>query len=228
MTVTRRRSMSSVRLGRSRRAAVLSGLALTAVLTWVAARHTELPQFNETWVRQTIGDLGAFGPFALIGLMVLAIVVSPIPSGPIAVAAGALYGATEGTIVSIAGAEIGALLAFSLSRYLGYDAVRRSQNPILKFIAVPRSQRGLMWIVFASRLVPFMSFDAISYATGVTNLTFLRFAIATAMGVIPLCWALAAMGAGMAGGGMDTMMVVIAGGSITLAPAVVAVLRKRR
>lgn len=207
--------------------------SITAVAVVIAAilivfEHNKLPVFDEAWIRQTISDLGAFGPFALIVLMVLAIVVSPIPSGPIAVAAGALYGASGGAILSTVGAELGALLAFSASRYFGYDAVRRSENPIMKFIAVPRSQSALMWIVFASRLIPFISFDAISYATGVTNLTFGRFAIATAMGIVPICWALAAMGAGMATGGIDWMVVVILAGGMTLVPAIVAVLRKWR
>jgi uncharacterized membrane protein YdjX (TVP38/TMEM64 family) len=225
--MTGRQIIPFIPLKRSRKA-LLIGVILAASLTFIAVWRAELPAVNETSLRQTISDLGAFGPFAVIGLMVMAIVVSPIPSGPIAVAAGALYGASEGTILSIIGAEIGALLAFSLSRYFGYGAIRRSQNPILKFIAVPRSQRALMWIVFASRLIPFISFDAISYATGVTNLTFGRFAIATAMGIVPICWALAAMGSGMATGEIDWMLVVLLGGGMTLAPAIIAVLRKRR
>jgi uncharacterized membrane protein YdjX (TVP38/TMEM64 family) len=212
-------------LRRSRKTVMLIVVTVATAMTFIAAGHSEFPAFHESWIRQTAIDLGVFGPLALIGLMVLAIVVSPIPSGPIAVAAGALYGASEGAIVSIIGAEIGALIAFSMSRYFGYDAVRRSQNPIMKFIAVPRSQRGLMWIVFASRLIPFISFDAISYATGVTNLSFGRFAIATGLGIVPICSILAMMGAGMATSGMDWMLVVMVGGVITLVPAIVAAVR---
>lgn len=213
-------------IGRSRK--TVMALAIGVAVTLIAMTPAKFPVFDATWISQTVNGLGAFGPLALIGLMVLAIVISPIPSGPIAVAAGALYGATGGAIISIAGAEIGALLAFSISRYLGYDAVRRSENPVMKFIAVPRSQYALMWIVFASRLIPFISFDAISYATGVTNLAFGRFALATALGIVPICWALAAMGAGMATGGVDWMLVVMIGGGITLVPAMIAMLRKWR
>ena len=207
--------------------------ALTAVAAILAAlliviEYNTLPAFDEAWIHQTVSDLGAFGPFALIGLMVLAIVVSPIPSGPIAVAAGALYGTNGGMVVSVLGAQIGALIAFSAARYLGYDAVRRSENPVMKFIAVPRSQRALMWVVFGSRLIPFISFDAISYAAGITNLSFWRFTIATALGVVPICWILSAMGAGMATGGTDWMLVVTIGGAITLVPATLALLRNWR
>lgn len=202
--------------------AVATGVALFAVF------RPEGSVFDEAWLRATIGDLGVLGPLALTGLMVLAVVASPIPSGPIAVAAGALYGSTGGTVVSVVGAQIGAMIAFSAARYLGYDAVRRSENPILKFVAVPRSQRALMWFVFGSRLIPFISFDAISYAAGITNLSFWRFAIATAFGVVPISWILAAMGAGMATGGRDWMLIVTIGGGITLLPALVTLIRNRR
>lgn len=37
-------------------------------------------------------DLGLWGPLAVIALMTLAVRVSPIPSAPIALAAGAAYG----------------------------------------------------------------------------------------------------------------------------------------
>jgi hypothetical protein len=38
------------------------------------------------WVHDTVTDLGMAGPLTLVGLVILAIVVSPIPSGPIVVA----------------------------------------------------------------------------------------------------------------------------------------------
>ena len=114
-----------------------------------------------------------------------------------------------------------------MARYLGFDAIRRSDNRVLRFIAVPRSQLALMAVVFVSRLVPFLSFDAISYALGLTNLTFWRFALATGLGVVPVCWALAAMGAGIATGGTGWALVVILCGGITLVPLAVAVVRSR-
>jgi len=199
--------------------AVIAGLVLPALLG-PAVLGTEHPVLSEAWVRGTVAGLGMAGPLALIGLMVLAIVASPIPSGPIAVAAGALYGTLWGGAFVVTGALLGAFAAFGAARYLGFDAVRRSSNPVLKYIAAPRSQFSLMLIVFASRLIPFISFDAVSYAAGITCLSFGRFAFATFLGVVPICFALAAMGAGMAGSGKDWMWIVVLGGSITLLPIV--------
>lgn len=204
----------------SKRGIIAGALVITVVagLIFAALAPAAPAMMSAEWVHDTVANLGIAGPLALVGLMILAIVVSPIPSGPIAVAAGALYGTLWGGVLAIAGAAMGALIAFCAARYLGFDAIRRSDNPVLSYIARPRSQFALMLIVFASRLVPFISFDAVSYAAGLTCLSFERFALATLLGIVPICFALAAMGAGMVEGGTDWMLVVTMGGAITLLP----------
>lgn len=144
-----------------------------------------------TWAARHIG------PVAIVVLMALAIVVSPLPSGPVAMAAGAIYGAIEGAMLSSVGAVLGAMIAFNLSRHFGRGAVASLSSPLAIWICRPRSQTKLMALVFASRLIPFISFDAISYTAGLTNLTQTRFAIATSLGVIPMAFAFAAMGTGV-------------------------------
>lgn len=198
--------------------ATLLVVAIIAALTLPVLLEAKHPVLSEAWVRDAVESMGIAGPLALIGLMVLAIVASPIPSGPIAVAAGALYGTLWGGTLVVTGALLGAFVAFGAARYLGFDAVRRSSNPVLKYIAAPRSQFSLMLIVFGSRLIPFISFDAVSYAAGITCMSFGWFAVATFLGVMPICFALAAMGAGMAQGGTDWMWIVVLGGGITLVP----------
>lgn len=200
--------------------AILLAGAVTAGLMLPILLDSEHPVMSEAWVRGTVTALGMGGPLALIGLMVLAIVASPIPSGPIAVAAGALYGTLWGGAFVVTGALLGAFAAFGAARYLGFDAVRRSTNPILKYVAAPRSQISLMLIVFGSRLITFISFDAVSYAAGITCLSFGRFALATFLGVLPICFALAAMGAGISDSGADWMWIVLLGGGITVLPVV--------
>jgi uncharacterized membrane protein YdjX (TVP38/TMEM64 family) len=117
-------------------------------------------------------------------MMIAAVVFSPIPSAPIAMAAGAIFGHFIGAIYVIIGAEIGALIAFMLARFLGRDLLRKWFGD-----GVDRgllgSQNALMFAVFASRLMPFISFDLMSYAAGLSALKFWRFALATFAGIIP-------------------------------------------
>lgn len=194
--------------------AVLAGLILPGLMIG------DQPMFSEPWVRARLSGLGMAGPVFLALLMALAIVVSPIPSGPIGVAAGALYGTVAGGVVTVLGAFLGACIAFLAARYLGFDAIRQSENRLLKSLAAPRSQWSLMAIVFASRLIPFISFDAVSFAAGLTNLTLPRFALATLLGVIPVSFVLTAIGAGMHDAEMSKPLLALIAG-ITMIPVIV-------
>ena len=62
-------------------------------------------------LQEMLLSLGFWGPLSVVALMTLAVVLSPLPSAPIALAAGALYGHTLGTLYVLAGAELGALIA---------------------------------------------------------------------------------------------------------------------
>ena len=72
-----------------------------------------------------VARAGIWGPIVIVTLMTVAIVASPIPSAPIALAAGAAYGHLWGTVQVVIGAELGALIAFGLARILGHDILRR-------------------------------------------------------------------------------------------------------
>lgn len=179
-------------------------------------------------LRQFIVGLGVVGPLAVIGLMTLAILVSPVPSAPIALAAGAAYGHTWGTLYIVLGSELGALIAFGLARMLGHEALHRWFGDRLPKTRL-RTQGALMAIVFASRLLPFISFDVVSYAAGLTKLTLWRFALATLAGILPASFLLAHFGGEMATGELDKMLyAVLLLGLLTGIPLAVHFLRERK
>ena len=169
-----------------------------------------------------IESLGSAGPVLVVGLMTVAIVMSPIPSAPIALASGAAYGHLWGTLYVAVGSEAGALLAFGLARLLGYGAVQsmlkaKSSSTFLnRFL---QSQNALTAIVFASRLMPFLSFDVISYAAGLSPLKTWRFAVATLLGIVPASFVLAHFGDTLAtGGARELFLTSLILGLITVAP----------
>jgi uncharacterized membrane protein YdjX (TVP38/TMEM64 family) len=180
---------------------LLGGIIATLAAAYAVLSHTGATAFleNDAALKQWLQELGAIGPLAIIGLMTLAIVLSPLPSAPIALAAGAAYGHTAGTVYVILGAETGAIIAFVIARLVGIVTVRKWIGPQL-IQRLEGSQNALMGIVFVSRLLPFVSFDLVSYAAGVTPLRFWRFALATLAGIIPASFLLAHFGAEMASG----------------------------
>jgi len=159
-------------------------------------------------IQRFIESTGIFGPVMIIMMMTLAILVSPLPSAPIAIAAGALYGHIWGTLYVLTGSLCGATGAFFVSRYLGYEYVQKLTKDYFppKFLD---SQNALMGIVFATRLMPFISFDVMSYAAGLTSLLLWRFVVATLLGIVPSSFFLAHVGSEVATAELNRIAVAV-------------------
>lgn len=205
-------------------AAALSGLAFGAWLLWGPPGYAGL--VDRASLEALVARAGAAGPVLVIGLMALAVVASPIPSAPIAIVSGAAYGHVWGTLWVVLGAELGALVAFGLARFLGFDAIRRWIGPGIDR-GLAGSQNALTAIVLASRLLPFVSFDAVSYAAGLSCLRFWRFALATLAGIVPASFLLAHFGSVAAEGdaGPATWIAALGLGAVTAVPLVWAAWR---
>ena len=175
-----------------------------------------------------IRELGVLGPMLVIGLMVLAIVFNPLPSAPIALAAGAVYGHVAGTIYIVTGAEIGAIIAFAIARFAGQELARKFLGDNLSLGRLG-SQNAMTTIVFVSRLIPFMSFDLVSYAAGLTAIKLWRFALATLLGLMPVSFILAHMGGEIVGSSNgDVILIILILGLFTLIPLLINALQRYR
>ena len=194
------------------------------ILGW---QQLGLPEIDKQTVMQWVDRAGLWGPVLIIGLMVVAIVASPIPSAPIALVAGATYGHVTGAIFVAIGAELGAVVAFLIARYLGRGTVERILGDKADY-GLFGSQNALTLTVFGSRLLPFISFDAISYAAGLSKLHLWRFLIATLAGILPASFVLAHVGAGALEGNYGaTEWAVLGLGLITALPLLAVALRWR-
>jgi len=197
-------------------------LLSTILIFWLGSELGWLNIFeNQDAIQTAIKKAGLFGPLIIIILIASAIIISPIPSAPIALVSGALYGHTLGTVYIVIGAITGAFTAFIIARKLGYDYINRKLHHGLPKKIVG-SQNTLMMIVFATRLAPFISFDVISYAAGLTQLTSLRFIIATVMGIIPISFILAHLGSEMTGGELEgIVLALVLLGFFTVVPVII-------
>jgi len=204
-------------------------VAAFAVVYWLLHQSGALTTIlGPDALHARVVEFGRWGPALIMILMMLAILISPIPSAPIALAAGAAYGHGWGTLYVLIGAEVGALIAFALARLVGRETVHRWFGGRLS-VGLIGSQNALMGIVFFSRLLPFVSFDIVSYAAGLTVLSIWRFAFATLAGIVPTSFLLTHFGEEMGTGASNTMMfAVLALGCLTAIPVLVKVILDRR
>lgn len=209
-------------------AMAILGIAMLGIWQFAPAVFADLHGLMDgERLEMLVARAGLWGPVLVVALMTLAVVASPIPSAPIALAAGAAYGHLWGTVQIVIGAELGALIAFGLARVLGHDVLRRAFGDRLD-AGLLGSQTALTATVFASRLMPFVSFDMISYAAGLSRLHAWRFACATLAGIIPASFLLAHFGGEAVSGDMGRATWAVAGlGLVTGAPLLWVALRRK-
>ncbi len=136
--------------------------------------------------------VGKYGFFGLLFAMILQSIISPLPS-EIVMAVGAaglvdkygyFWGSTLAFFSILIGAMIGALIAFWIG-WKGEEIITKKVEPqLLLAIEHYLEKHGFVTIVLA-RLIPFLSFDAISYAAGFFKVPRKSFLLATLIGLIP-------------------------------------------
>ena len=136
-------------------------------------------------VRDFIDEYGTYAMLVSAGLMVFQSVIAPLPAFLITFANANLFGWWQGAILSWSSAMLGALICFYISRILGRDVVEKLTSKTgLESIDVFFEKYGKHSILIA-RLLPFISFDIVSYAAGLTSMKFIPFFIATGIGQLP-------------------------------------------
>jgi len=144
----------------------------------------------------SIKSLGAWGVFVYIGFLIVAIVVGPIPSTPVTVAAGAVWGPLPAALYGVIGLCIGSVAAYLIGRTLGRSAVQALMGKSIYF-SKHRGEVYLGWIVFVTHLLPVMPYDLVSYGAGISGLSFPIFALANVLGLIPNTLLLTHMGSAL-------------------------------
>lgn len=174
------------------RLALIAGLLVIASVLVMLGPPGGLPSPDE--LSAMVSRLGVAGPVALAALMVIAVVVGPIPTFPVSVTAGLAFGPVLGTVYAVTGATLGALAAFGLARYAGRPVAARWLRGHVAFCR-DCSDRTLFWVVLGARLVPVVSFALASYAAGLTAMSARAFALATALGMLPMTIVYVTLGA---------------------------------
>jgi len=151
-------------------------------------------------VKAFVASYGIYAAIVSFLLMVLQSIVAPLPAFLITFANANLFGWWKGAILSWSSAMVGAGLCFCIARILGRDVVEKlTSKSGLKNIDDFFEKHGKMSILIA-RLLPFISFDIVSYAAGLTSMSFLSFFIATGIGQLPATIVYSIVGGMLTGG----------------------------
>ena len=195
-------------------------LILLLVIALTLAAYFAVPGVH-SFVNEAISVLGSanldivveyirsFGPKAMVfsfALMVFSSILAPLPAFMITLSNAAIFGWWQGAILSWSSAMVGAALCFFIARGLGRDVVEKiAGKGALADVEGYFKKYGTRTILVC-RLLPFVSFDAVSYFAGLTPLGFLAFFIATGIGQTPATIVYSYVG-GMLTGGAKWLMI---------------------
>ena len=153
-----------------------------------------------TAVREFVASYGGSAALISFLLMVFQSVAAPLPAFLLTFANASLFGWWRGAILSWTSAMAGAAVCFVIARVLGRDAAERlTSRTGLRQIDTFFEKYGKNTVLIC-RLLPFMSFDIVSYAAGLTSMSFGAFFIATGIGQLPATLVYSYVGGMLTGG----------------------------
>ncbi|QIR75467.1 TVP38/TMEM64 family protein [Sulfurospirillum diekertiae] len=155
-------------------------------------------------LESVIAYLREFGVYAaLISflLMILQSIIAPIPAFLITLSNAAIFGWALGALLSWSSAMVGAALCFFIARILGRDVVEKLTSKKALDTADAFFERYGKHTIIVCRLLPFISFDLISYAAGLTSIRFWSFWVATGIGQLPATLVYSYFGQNLSSGG---------------------------
>ena len=209
----------------TRRSALLRLFGL-AVIVGGGIAFFLLSGISASEVRDRVDDAGPWAPVVFV-FVSAALTVLFVPGPLLAGASGLLFGVGLGTPLSILSATLGAVMAFSISRWWAHDAVEHLAGPRLTAIREWIGDRGFRSVLYA-RIAPGAPYNAVNYAAGLTPILLRDFALATMIGCSPRAFAYTALGGSITN--LDSPEAIIAFVVIVLMAVIglVPIVRERR
>jgi len=128
---------------------------------------------------------GGAAPLLFAALYVLA-TVTLFPASVLTLAAGYVWGPVQGLLTVWPAAVVGAQLAFWIGRFVARDAVHRRLESLPSFDQLEAGLKDdAASINFWLRLSPVIPFNVLNYTMGVSPISSARYALTTAVGILP-------------------------------------------
>ncbi|GEM_PF-2768057 len=151
-----------------------------------------------------------YGAIGLFTAMVLQAVISPIPADAILVAAGALgMSPIEVGIYGGMGIAVGSIINYFIARAVGKRILEYYiREDLLRKVYLWFDRWG-GWLVFITRLIPFLPLDVTSYVAGAVGMNFFVFVLANVLAIVPRATFFGLVGARLAEGDWTLLVISV-------------------
>jgi uncharacterized membrane protein YdjX (TVP38/TMEM64 family) len=161
---------------------ILAIVAIVGVCGWLLWAHTEWFRDPQSIKREVV-QWGFWGPI----IYMLLYAVGPsflVPGAVMTIAAGLAFGTGWGSVYSLIGADVGAVVAFGAGRWLGKSFVERIVGERFHEVLRKIARNGFQ-IIFYLRMVPVIPYNALNLLAGASPIKFKDYFWASMIGMIP-------------------------------------------
>lgn len=149
--------------------------AMVLATIWVGPFVTDLIRDPDKF-KNYLADFGGMSILVFIGLQMLQVIIAAIPGEFIQIAGGFVFGTFLGTVYSVVGILLGAILAFFIARLLGIAAINKFFSKAtldrFKFLTENKKSEAVIFLLF---LIPGLPKDILVYIAGLSPIKPLRF-----------------------------------------------------
>jgi uncharacterized membrane protein YdjX (TVP38/TMEM64 family) len=145
-------------------------IALFCIIATVAGIYL-LGGIDQQQLQLWLQQMGVWAPIIYILVYAIATIFI-LPSTPLNLSGGAIFGSVWGTVWTSIAAVLAAVLSFGFSRTIGRKFVK--QKLAGKWQSLDREmEQGGFFYMFAIRLLPLIPYGMVNFAAGVTSIKFL-------------------------------------------------------
>ena len=174
---------------------------------------------SPTYVRDFLLGLGNWGYLMFIVLL-LATIPLPMPSTPVVLGGGYVYGLFLGTILALIACVIGGTIGFYLTRTYGKPLLEKlvAKKQIIHFNHIFK-ERGII-AAFVSYAIPLFPSDAVNLILGLTRIKYTTFILLVTIAHIPRYLIVNSLGEDLFAGFTWKTVMVIIGGAVFILVAI--------
>ncbi len=138
---------------------------------------------NSVQLQASLNRAGIWAPITYIAVYTVATILV-LPSTPLNLTGGAIFGPWLGTLWTSMAAVIAAVVAFAFTRTVGREAIARKLAGRWQSMDAEMRQGGLFYM-FAIRLLPIIPYGLVNFAAGLTSIRFRDYLLGTILGTVP-------------------------------------------
>ena len=142
-----------------------------------------------------LAEMGIWAPIIYVLLYTIGTLLI-LPSTPLNLTGGAIFGIGWGTLWTTVAAIIAAITAFAFTRTVGRELIAQKLAGRWEAIDAEMREGGLFYM-FAIRLLPIIPYGLVNFAAGLTSIRFRDYLTGTILGTLPGVLPFVMMGSGL-------------------------------